>query len=258
MRQRGKGWASPRPWGLKLVRGRAGRGVLLPCEDRKTQTSHVPEPGPHSMKKMRCSEPQALISPVLTLAHDYVRRVLLPGDLAVDATVGNGHDTLFLANCVGSAGKVVGCDIQPVALQQASARLRAAGVLERVELLLLGHERLAGWFAAAAADVRVKAAMFNLGYMPGTDHSLATCAQTTIPALESLLTLMAQGGIITAVLYSGHPGGLAETKAVLDWVYALPPGRASFAIFQPQHTRRPAPLLVAIRSGGEIISADQY
>ncbi|HKM54271.1 MAG TPA: class I SAM-dependent methyltransferase [Isosphaeraceae bacterium] len=191
-------------------------------------------------------EPQTPTPPVLTLARDYVRRVLLPGDMAVDATVGNGHDTFFLANCVGSAGRVIGCDIQPVALRQASARLSAAGVLERVELLLLGHERLATWFAAAAPGVRVKAAMFNLGYMPGTDHSVITRAETTIPALESMLTLMAQGGIITAVLYSGHPGGLAETQAVLDWVYALPPGFASCAIFQPQHTRRPAPLLLAI------------
>jgi hypothetical protein len=166
--------------------------------------------------------------------------------VAVDATVGNGHDTLFLANCVGSAGKVIGCDIQPVALRQTSARLRAAGLLERVELLLLGHEGVATWFAAAAPGVRVKAAMFNLGYMPGTDHSVITRAETTIPALESMLTLVAQGGIITAVIYSGHPGGLAETQAVLDWASALPPGLASSAIFQPQHTRRPAPLLLAI------------
>lgn len=198
------------------------------------------------MRQPKSSERQAPIPPVLALARDHVRRVLLPGDLAVDATVGNGHDTLFLAECVGPAGKVVGCDIQPLALQQASARLRTAGVLERVELLLMGHEGLAGWFAAAAPDARVKAAMFNLGYMPGTDHSVITRAETTIPALESMLKLVGQGGIITVVLYSGHPGGLAETKAVLEWVRALPVSLASVSCDQPQRTRKPAPMLVTI------------
>jgi hypothetical protein len=198
------------------------------------------------MRQLKSSERQALIPPVLALARDYVRRVLLPGDLAVDATLGNGHDTLFLANRVGPAGKVIGCDIQPIALLQASARLRTAGVLERVELLLLGHEELAGWLASAVPSARVKAAMFNLGYMPGTDHSVITRAETTIPAIESMLSLVTQEGIITAVLYSGHPGGLAETKAVLDWARALPSGLASVSLHQPQHTRKPAPLLVTI------------
>jgi hypothetical protein len=198
------------------------------------------------MRHLKSSERQALISPVLALARDHVRRVLLPGDLAVDATVGNGHDTLFLASHVGPGGKVIGCDIQPIALEHASARLRTAGVLERVVLLLLGHEHLALWFERAAPDARVKAAMFNLGYMPGTDHSVITRAETTIPALESVLTLMAQGGIITAVLYSGHSGGLAETEAVLNWVRTLPSRIASVSLNQPEHTRKPAPILVAI------------
>ena len=212
--------------------------------NRDGLVTHPSPRGPLAAPKS--TQPETLISPVLTMAQDCVRRVLLSGDTAVDATLGNGHDTLFLANCVGSAGRVIGCDIQPVALQQASARLSAAGVLERVELLLLGHEQLAGWFAVAAPGARVKAAMFNLGYMPGTDRSVITRAETTIPALESMLSLMAQGGIITAVLYCGHPGGLAETQAVLDWARTLPPSLVSFVSFQPQRTRKPAPLLLAI------------
>jgi hypothetical protein len=84
--------------------------------------------------------------------------------------------------------------------------------------------------------------------MPGTDHSVITRAETTIPALESMLELMVQGGVITAVLYSGHSGGLAETNAVLDWARALPSDLASVCIYQSQHTRKPAPLLVTITS----------
>ena len=34
------------------------------------------------------------------------------GDYAVDATLGNGHDTCFLAKIVGDNGKVFGFDIQ--------------------------------------------------------------------------------------------------------------------------------------------------
>ena len=47
----------------------------------------------------------SILPPILAQVHDLVRRVLRPGDVAVDATVGNGQDTLFLAECVGPTGR---------------------------------------------------------------------------------------------------------------------------------------------------------
>ena len=71
--------------------------------------------------------------PLTTLAQQAVAAVLGPGGLAVDATVGNGHDTLFLARRVAPRGRVFGFDIQPAALAGARRRLAAAG-LEGAEI----------------------------------------------------------------------------------------------------------------------------
>ena len=187
-----------------------------------------------------------MFAPILAQARDLINSALTPGDTAVDATVGNGHDTLFLAECVGPTGRVVGFDIQPSALTVARRRLREAGLEERVELLLRGHEEMTVWFAESASLPRPQAAMFNLGYQPGGDKSVITRPVTTLIALASALDLVAPGGVITVVLYPGHEGGRVETEAVLSWARAVPADRALVVCHQVLNTRKTAPLLLAI------------
>ena len=190
-----------------------------------------------------------VFAPILAQARDLINRALTPGDTAVDATVGNGHDTLFLAECVGPTGRVVGFDIQPSALTETTRRLRDAGLEERVELLLRGHEEMTAWFAESASLPRPKAAMFNLGYQPGGDKSVITRPVTTLIALASALELVVPGGIITVVVYPGHEGGRVETEAVLSWARAVPAHRALVACHQVLNTRKLGPLLLAIAKG---------
>jgi hypothetical protein len=38
--------------------------------------------------------------------------VLQPGDVAVDATCGNGHDSLFMAQAIGPTGELHAVDVQ--------------------------------------------------------------------------------------------------------------------------------------------------
>ena len=187
-----------------------------------------------------------MFEPILAQARNLINSALTPGDTAVDATVGNGHDTLFLAECVGPTGRVVGFDIQPAALTETTRRLREAGLEERVELLLRGHEEMTAWFDEFASIARPKAVMFNLGYQPGGDKSVITRPVTTVIALASALELVAPGGVITVVLYPGHEGGRAETEAVLSWARTVPAHRALVACHQVLNTRKMAPLLLAI------------
>ena len=187
-----------------------------------------------------------MLAPILAQARDLVRSALTPGDTAVDATVGNGHDTLFLAECVGPTGRVVGFDIQPSALAATTRRLREAGLDDRVDLLLRGHEEMFAWFAESASPPSPKAVMFNLGYQPGGDKSVITRPVTTVIALGSALDLVVPGGVITTVLYPGHEGGRAETEAVLSWAGEVPAQRARLVCHQVLNTRRPAPLFLAI------------
>lgn len=144
--------------------------------------------------------------------------------VAVDGTAGNGHDTLFLARLVGARGLVHAFDVQPRALARTAERLAAAGLEERVALHGRGHEELAAALASHGVwPPRITAAMFNLGFLPGSDRSLTTRPDTTLTALDALLPLMVPGGVVSLHVYAGHPGGADEAAgldrrlAELDW-----------------------------------------
>jgi len=140
------------------------------------------------------------------LAHELIFSCLSAGDTAVDATAGNGHDTRFLADCVGTEGKVHAFDIQEEAISQ--TRNRCAN-LPQVLLHHSGHERINEYVKHP-----IQAAMFNLGYLPKGDKSKVTLPETTLMAVESCLEHLSPGGRITIVLYTGHSGGKNEALAV--------------------------------------------
>ena len=175
------------------------------------------------------------------LAHDLMRRTLKPGDWAVDATVGNGHDTQFLADLVGPTGHVIGFDVQDAALAAAD---QLVGGLPQVTLVHAGHEKLANHLPAEAQG-RLAAVMFNLGYLPGASHDVTTKAETTLAGLEQALANLSVGGLVTLVLYPGHPGGAEEADAVRSFAEDLPDDFA-VAHYARLNARRPAPELLAI------------
>lgn len=188
---------------------------------------------------------EPILPPVLSQARQWVERALSPGDLAIDATVGNGRDTAFLAERVGPTGLVIGLDVQQSALDATSARLLDLGLSTRARLVRSGHERMADIVAELAPGRRPRAVMFNLGYRPGGDHSIITRAETTIPALVAALDLTPPGGVVTAVCYPGHEGGEAEMEAVLQWAGRIPTRRAAVVVHQVWNVRL-APRLVGI------------
>lgn len=149
-------------------------------------------------------------------AHEAAATVLRQGDWAVDATVGRGKDTQFLAEQVGPAGRVDGVDIQAQALDAARERLAQAGLADRVGLHHGGHEELAALLPAAAWG-KVRVVLFNLGYLPGGNKARVTQPHTTLTALEAAWGLVAPGGRVVVVAYPGHRGGAAETAALAEW-----------------------------------------
>lgn len=156
--------------------------------------------------------------PLTAVARETVVAQLRPGDLAVDATVGNGHDTLSLARAVAPGGRVFGFDTQEAALAATRARLVASGLGNVVALHHRGHERLRETLPTDTYG-QVGAAMFNLGYLPGGDKRLITRAETTLPALDQALVMLRNGGVLSVVLYRGHAGADDETSAVTAWIH---------------------------------------
>ncbi|KAF8069480.1 RPL24B [Scenedesmus sp. PABB004] len=136
--------------------------------------------------------------------------VLRPGDLAIDATCGNGNDTLFLASAVGPRGAVVGVDVQAAAVDATRALLAdrlPPGGAPRVDLHVACHSQLQALVGSNVARV----VAFNLGYLPrGADKTVATRRETTLAAVEAALEVVVPGGLVSIMAYVGHPGGLEE------------------------------------------------
>ncbi|MEO1575881.1 MAG: class I SAM-dependent methyltransferase, partial [Pseudomonadota bacterium] len=161
-------------------------------------------------------------------AHALVAARLSPGDIAIDATAGNGHDTLFLARCVGPDGHVFAFDIQAHALQSTRRRLRddAPQLIDCVTLLHASHADMPDHVPGLHAG-RVRAVMFNLGYLPGSDKETTTRTDDTVRAMHGALALVAPDGVISVLAYRGHPQGREElvglaalfnaTRDRVDW-----------------------------------------
>lgn len=153
------------------------------------------------------------------IAWEMVRVGLQPGATAIDATAGNGHDTRFLAECVGERGRVFAFDIQPEAIEATRAAIMG---FANVTLIQRNHAEL-GDAIPPEFHGSIGAAMFNLGYLPGGDKTKTTRPDSTVMALRAAFRLLREGGIVTVLAYTGHPGGAEEAEAVAQWVNATTP-----------------------------------
>ncbi len=159
--------------------------------------------------------------PLTELAHQRLAAHLRPGHWVVDATAGNGHDTLFLARAVSPGGRVFAFDLQCRALAATRRRLEAAGLEAVVTLIRAGHQRMARHLPPEARG-RLAVVMFNLGYLPGADKTLVTRPDTTLQALATAADWLAPDGLLSILAYRHHPGGAEETAAVSAWLEDLP------------------------------------
>ncbi len=179
-----------------------------------------------------------------TLAHEILRPLIQPGDLVIDATAGNGHDTVFLAEWVGISGKVLAFDIQAAAIQSTRSKILAAGFIERTDFFQQSHIEM----SAHAAPESVAVIMFNLGYLPGENHELTTEAGETLSALEISTRLLRPGGVISVICYPGHTAGAAEAEMVENWAASITANGWRVAKYGAIGTRRPAPFLLLARA----------
>lgn len=173
------------------------------------------------------------------LAHLLMHQSLNAGDWALDATVGNGHDTLLLAKSVGQSGRVFGFDVQAAAIAATAMRVEDHS---QVTLFQAGHETLA---THLPKDGQLAGAMFNLGYLPGGPREIMTSTDTTLAALGQALARLKIGGLLTLILYPGHPGGDIEAAAVRAFAKNL--GEEFVVVqFMRFNSDHPAPELLAI------------
>ena len=176
------------------------------------------------------------------LAAEILRAVLSPGDRAIDATMGNGHDTALLCSLVGPEGRVYAFDVQPAALEATRRRLAEEGLAGQAELFLLGHEHM-----REAVGEPVKAIVFNLGWLPGGDHRITTLTETTLPAIQQALALLLPMGVLVICVYPGHPEGEREQEMVTRLLSSLSPREYNVLMQQFLNAGAGAPLCFAVQ-----------
>lgn len=124
---------------------------------------------------------------------------------AVDATAGNGWDSLFLAANTSNETIICSFDIQKSALAKTQSLLREHNVSDKLRLIEDSHENMAIYIKE-----KLDIVMFNLGYLPGSDHGFTTQPATTIKSVTKSLELLNAGGFLTIIAYPGHPTGELE------------------------------------------------
>jgi tRNA1(Val) A37 N6-methylase TrmN6 len=182
-------------------------------------------------------------------SHHIVGPRLRVGDWVVDATAGNGHDSIFLAERVLPGGRVFTFDLQAQAMEKTRENLAKNVTIQQlaeVSLFQAGHERMAELLPREARG-RLRAVMFNFGYLPGGDKKIITREETSLAAVRIALEWLAEDGVMTVVLYPGHDGGREEASAVACLIASLPSmefeaQRVGFINFRPT-----TPYCIAVR-----------
>ncbi|GAA0100982.1 class I SAM-dependent methyltransferase [Paraclostridium bifermentans] len=142
--------------------------------------------------------------------------VINEGDIVIDATMGNGYDTKYLAEKVGESGLVYSFDVQEEAIKSTKKRLEKAELIDRVNLILDGHQNMDRY-----VNEEVSCVMFNLGYLPRAKHQVITKPETTLEAIKKSLELLKPNGVVSIAIYTGHEGGMEECDEVFDYVIKL-------------------------------------
>ncbi len=180
-----------------------------------------------------------ILERVLPYVKTLLKSVISPGDIVIDATAGNGHDTLFLAQLVGETGHVYAFDIQLSAIEM--TKLRLGEYRNHATVIHAGHETIPTY-----VKDEITAAVFNLGYLPGAEHGIITRPDTTIQAIESCLHLLKVGGLIVIVVYHGHEGGDIERNLLLEYVQGLPQSYVHVLKYEFMNQQNHPPFVLAI------------
>ena len=181
---------------------------------------------------------------ILPFARYLLKKAVTEGDSAIDATCGNGNDTVFLSHLVGNEGCIFAFDIQQEAIESTGKRLKEAGI-KNVELILDGHENVLQY-----VDREISAAIFNLGYLPGSDKQITTNGRVTWKAVIEMLSLLKVGGLIILVVYHGHEEGKIERDEIEAAITTLDPSKTEVLRYEFLN-KRSAPYVIAIEKLGE-------
>jgi len=173
------------------------------------------------------------VNDISELAQQIIERYNSNFNIGVDCTLGNGHDCDFLRK---NFNKVYAFDIQEEAVNNYKNF-----EYDNVQCICDSHENIKKHIFE-----NIDVAMFNLGYLPGGDKSITTKHDSSIKAVDSALSLLNEGGIITLAIYHGHDEGKVEKEKILGYLKELDSKRYGVMLHTFHNRSEMAPLLIVI------------
>ncbi len=176
---------------------------------------------------------------VLVFAKKLLKEKIDKNSVVIDATCGNGNDTLFLAKT--SAKKVYSFDIQKIAIERTEKLLEENELLSKCKLILDSHANFDNY-----VEDEFQAVIFNLGYLPNANHDITTNGKITKLTIEKMLKRISVGGIIVVVIYWGHQNGILEKEILCSYFETLNQKNIEVLQYQFINQKNNAPFLVAL------------
>lgn len=183
------------------------------------------------------------ITKITELAHWIWKRYIPEGAHVLDATAGNGMDTEFLRELVGEGGLVYAMDIQEEAICRTRERI-AAEKRSNIRFISDDHRNLDLYI-----EESIGAAVFNLGYLPRSEHKVRTKAESSLEAMEKALEKLSAGGILSVAAYLAHDEG-EEYRRVRGFLAALDPKRYKVIEIDPINQSKFSPKLLICQKMG--------
>lgn len=178
---------------------------------------------------------------ILNYVHNLIDSYIKKNDIVIDATVGNGNDTLYLCNIVKN-GKVFGFDIQSNAIKNTKTLLDKNNC-NNYELFLQSHSNMSNVLDSYLGKISL--VLFNLGYLPCGDKSITTNFESTIKAIDESIKLIHNMGMILVVIYPGHDNGHLESIKIHEYL-----DRNNIKYIEYHNTNnKTAPYLIEIKKG---------
>jgi len=160
-----------------------------------------------------------MLKSILNYAHYLIQQSVTKGETVIDATCGNGNDTLFLSRLVEDEGHVLAFDIQDKAINSTKEKL-SEELRHNVTVIQDSHENIPKYIDPKLTG-HIGGAIFNLGYLPKGDKKIITKPESTVTALKETLKVLKTNGLVVLVIYHGHEGGESEKNTVLNFVINL-------------------------------------
>lgn len=173
------------------------------------------------------------VADISIISHAIIKNFLENKKCAIDATLGNGHDTDFLSE---NFERVYAFDIQKEACENYETKK-----VENVKVINDSHSEFEKYI-----NEEVDCIMYNLGFLPGGNKEITTMHESSLKSIKEGLDILSSGGIMTICIYTGHDEGKIEETCIMKLLKDLPKNK--FGVMEHRFINRKnnPPLLVVV------------